>query len=359
MTERLRLLLKPAALLYRAIVQFRNLGFEKKVLKSWQAPLPVVSIGNITAGGTGKTPLADWIIRYYRSLGEKPALLSRGYGRITKGVRLVSDGKDILLGSREAGDEVAMLAAKNPGLIAVVAEKRKQGAEFILGHFGDRCPSVLILDDAFQHRQVARNLDIVVINAGERYFDAEMLPAGRLREPRENIVRADLAVLNKITDRTVADAIAGDLGKKGVPAVRARTVAGELKPFPGALLQDGTRGIEACYAFAGIGAPEGFLDTLKEKGLQVGAYRFFRDHEPYTHEKLVPILQEAREKGLRPVTTEKDYFRLLDMPELCLTLAAHGCCYLNILMEITEGRETLEAMLQSVLSTQENRKTTP
>lgn len=349
MSNPLSPLLKPAAALYRTVVRMRNLGFEKKLFKTWKAPLPVVSIGNISAGGTGKTPLADWIINYCLSVGSEPALLSRGYGRTTKGVQLVSDGQRILLDSREAGDETSMLAARNPGIIVVVAEKRKEGVEFILKRFGTRMPSLIILDDAFQHRQIARDLDIVIINAAEPYCNARMLPEGRLREPLENIRRAGLIVLNKITDRNAADAIACDLKKTGIPVVLAKTEAGELVPFGEDAGERNMNGIRA-FAFAGIGSPEGFLGSLKEKGIQVEAHRFFRDHEPYTGDKLLPILLEAEKKGLSLVTTEKDYFRLLSEHELTATLSVLPCYYLKISTRFLEGEEILASMLNEIIS---------
>lgn len=348
MTEGLRMLLGPAAMLYKSIVQTRNRCFEHGLLKAWHAPFPVVSIGNITAGGTGKTPLAHWIINYYRSTGQKPALLSRGYGRSTKGVVVVSDGLALLRNSREAGDETAMLAAKNPGIIVVAAERRKEGAALIAEHFSGRIPSVLVLDDAFQHRQIARDLDIVVINAAERYFDAAMLPQGRLREPLANISRADLAVLTKITDKSVADTIAGDLKGYGIPVVQSRTSAGALVPFRTGALKKNLYGCRV-LAFAGIGSPEGFISSLEEKGAVVASHRFYRDHEPYTREKLLPLLEEARKKELIPVTTEKDYYRMLCEPWLAGLMGEYPLYFLEISIEFIEGRDMLEAMLQKAI----------
>ncbi|MCF8383985.1 MAG: tetraacyldisaccharide 4'-kinase [Chlorobium sp.] len=348
MSDTLDFLRKPAALLYREVIRLRNLAFECGFLKTWHAPLPVISIGNITAGGTGKTPLADWIIGYYRSIGQTPALLSRGYGRSTKGVVMVADGRRILCGSREAGDEPLMLAAKNPGTITVVAEKRKEGVKFILERFREQPPSVIILDDAFQHRQIARDLDIVVINAGEAYFNAGMLPEGRLREPLANIRRAGLVVLNKITDRKIADAIAIDLKKTGIPIVEARTEAAELAPFGADMCAENTAGMRM-LAFAGIGSPEGFLLSLQERGIRVEAHRFFRDHEPYSREKLLPILLEAEKKSLSLVTTEKDYYRLLGEHELMAILSVRPCYYLKIRTEFVKGRETLETLLKAAI----------
>ncbi|MGB8247076.1 MAG: tetraacyldisaccharide 4'-kinase [Chlorobium sp.] len=348
MSEGPNFLHKTAALLYRVVTGLRNSAFERGVLKTWHAPLPVVSIGNITAGGTGKTPLADWIIGYYRSIGETPALLSRGYGRSSKGVLLVADTRRILCGSREAGDEPLMLAAKNPGTITVVAEKRKEGVEFILKRFKGQLPSVIILDDAFQHRQIARDLDIVVINAAEAYFDARMLPEGRLREPLANIRRAGLLVLSKINDRKTADAIALDLKKTGIPVVEARTAADELVAFGTAAAAENTSGMRA-LAFAGIGAPGGFLLSLRERGIEVDSHRFFRDHEPYSKEKLIPMLLEAEQRSLSLVTTEKDYYRLLGEHEIMAMLSVRPCYYLKIRTEFIEGKETLETMLKAAI----------
>lgn len=348
MTEKMRLLLKPLALLYRGIVLIRNFGFDRKLLRSWPSPLPVVSIGNVSVGGTGKTPLADWIVRYYLSIGEKPALISRGYGRSTKGVQLVSDGKHIACSSREAGDETFMLAARNPGIIVVAAEKRRKGVEFILHRFPDSLPSVIVLDDAFQHRQIDRNIDIVVINAGEWRSGEKLLPEGRLRESERNVARADLIVLSKITERKKAEETALDLKRFGVPVVLTRTATGDLLPFTesgGSGEKPADRGV---LAFAGIGSPEGFLKSLREKGVTIEAHRFFRDHEPYSPAKLRSLVQEAEEKGLALVTTEKDYFRLLGTPDLFGMLAERNCRYLRVHTVFIEGREIIETMLRSV-----------
>ena len=194
------LLLRPFALIYLSVAQLRNAIFDRKLFKSWRSPIPVVSIGNLSAGGTGKTPLVDLVVKYYLSIGCKPAIISRGYQRESKGVQLVSDGQKIILSSREAGDETAMLAWNNPDAIVVVSEKRKDAVTYIANRFAQRLPGVIILDDAFQHRAIQRNLDIAVINTSEPFKKAKMLPEGRLREPLKNLSRANLIILNKITD---------------------------------------------------------------------------------------------------------------------------------------------------------------
>ncbi len=346
------ILLRPAAMLYRSIVQLRNTLFDRKLFKSWKSPIPVVSIGNLSAGGTGKTPLVDWVVKYYLSIGCKPAIVSRGYLRESKGVQLVSDGQKILRSSKEAGDETAMLAWNNPDAIVIVAKKREDAVTYISKHFAQRPPAVIILDDAFQHRQIDRALNIAIINAEEPFLKAKMLPEGRLREPLKNLSRADLIVLNKITDQEKADAILKELEKNGRPIVKARLKIGELICFSGeSCTSDEVLVAENlnALAFAGIASPESFLESLTKEGINIGAHRFFHDHEPYSVKKLRSVRREAEAKGLSLITTEKDYFRMLGRPELIRILATMHCYYLKIETEIFEGKETMQSMLKAVI----------
>ncbi|MEI7694793.1 MAG: tetraacyldisaccharide 4'-kinase [Chlorobium sp.] len=350
------ILLRPFAILYSCIVQLRNTLFNRGLFRVWKSPIPVVSIGNLSAGGTGKTPLVDWVVKYYLSIGCKPAIVSRGYLRESKGVQLVSDGQKIWLSSREAGDETAMLAWNNPEAIVMVANKRKKAVMEIAKRFTQRGPSVIILDDAFQHRQIDRVLNIAIINAAEPFVKAKMLPEGHLREPLKNLSRADLILLNKITDREQATSIIKELEKTGRPIVQARLKNGELVCFSGefqtadeAILQKNLNFL----AFAGIATPESFLNSLTKEGINVAAHRFFRDHEPYSAKKLHAVRREAEEKGLSIVTTEKDYFRMLGRPELIRLITTRPCYYLKIEPDIFEGEATLKSMLQAVVGKQE------
>ena len=345
MPERLAsILLAPAGLLYGLVMSARNALYGHGILEAWRSPLPVVSVGNITTGGTGKTPLVDWIVKCYHTHGKKTAIISRGYGRLTKGPLLVSDGSGILPGSRDAGDETAMLAARNPSTIVIVAEKRRDGVELLMREFAGRLPDVIVLDDAFQHRAIARDLDIVVINAGEPFGGGRVLPAGRLREPLRGLRRADLFILNKITDERKVAGIMAVLQPLGKPVVCARVRAGGL------IAAGSERGIRdgekiRALAFAGIGAPEGFLHSLGEAGVEVVASRFFRDHQPYTQESVRAITAESQRLGLVPVTTEKDWFRIMDDRELAVMLIQAGCRYLPIEPDLYEGKSVLEKML--------------
>lgn len=348
-------LLRPLGLLYKGIVQSRNTLFDWRVLRSWKSPVPVVSIGNLSVGGTGKTPIVDWITKYYLSVGVRPALISRGYRRESKGVQLVSDGRKILLGSRESGDETAMLAWNNQDAVVLVAEKRKKGVRRLVRQFREQLPAVIILDDAFQHRQIERELNIAVINAEEPYFDARMMPEGRLREPMANLERADLVILNKIANAEKAAPIVADLEKKGKKVVQARLKTAELVCMSGAFCtqEEAVRKQSiSAFAFAGIARPEGFIESLQQEGIHVADYTFFKDHEPYTERMLRKIERKASEQGLSLVTTEKDYFRLLGRPELIRILTSRPCYYLRIGIDFFAGRETLVTMLDSVVGRQ-------
>lgn len=346
------ILLRPAALSYHVVVQLRNALFDHRLFKAWKSPVPVVAIGNLSAGGTGKTPLVDWIVKYYLSIGCKPAIVSRGYRRESKGVQLVSDGQNILLSSKEAGDETAMLAWNNPNAIVMVANKRKDAVTALAKRFAKRLPSVIILDDAFQHRQIQRDLNIALINTSEPFFKAKMLPEGRLREPLKNLKRADLVILNKISDPKKADAIEKQVEKNGLPIIKARLKTAELVCISGAFTTSeearSMKNINA-FAFAGISSPESFLESLRQEGVTIAAHRFFGDHEPYSVKKLQAIRREAEAKGLSLITTEKDYFRILGYPELIRIITAGPCYYLKIETDIIEGKERLQEMLRKAV----------
>jgi len=346
------ILLAPAGLLYGVIMSVRNALYDSGLFRSWRSPIPVISVGNITTGGTGKTPLTDWIVKFYHRCGKKTAIVSRGYGRSTKGPLLVSDGKTLLVGSREAGDEVAMLAARNPASIVVVAENRREGVELILRELAGSLPEVIVLDDAFQHRRIARDLDIVVINAEEPFGRGRMLPAGRLREPLRGLRRADLIILNKVTDEHEAHGIVEKLKPAGKPVILSRTRPGKLVPVDSETAAGGEKieeGPLRALAFAGIAAPDGFVRTLGDANVQVVKSSFFRDHQPFTADSLRSVVSDSKRLGLIPVTTEKDWFRIRDDRELRRILEGSGCRFLQIEPDLSEGSSLLEKMLRDLL----------
>jgi tetraacyldisaccharide 4'-kinase len=341
-------LLRPVGAIYGVAMSLRNWFYDRGIFKSWCSPIPVVSVGNITTGGTGKTPLVDWIVKFYAASGISTAIVSRGYGRRTKGVQLVSDGRRQLLGSRDAGDETAMLAARNRGTIVIVAEKRVEGVQFLMREFAGQLPGVIVLDDAFQHRKIARDLDIVVVNASAPQELDAMLPAGRLREPLSGLHRADLVILSKITGETQTAPLLARLERFGKPVLRSRIKPGKLVKVDGTQNAASESSVKT-LAFAGIGAPAGFLHSLEDAGVKIGVTKFFRDHEPYTEAAVRSIVAESTKKGLVPVTTEKDWFRIADEPSLAGMLAEAGCRYLPIEPEFIDGTVELEKQLLAVV----------
>jgi tetraacyldisaccharide 4'-kinase len=254
---------------------------------------PVISIGNIAAGGRGKTPFAASVARMLVDLGERPAILSRGYARTDPrdGVVVVRDAEGIRADVARAGDEPFMLARQVPGAIVAVSPDRYLAGRLAEHHLG---ATVHVLDDGFQHFQVDRDIDIVLVTAED--LTAETFPRGRLREPPDVLVAADAIVA--LDDAEVPPGHA--------PVFRARRRIGRIvfagpSPTPAPVL-----------ALAGIADPAGFFTTLRETGLEVAATRAFRDHHPYTPHDVARIFDEAAARGAGSVvTTEKDYVRLL------------------------------------------------
>ena len=185
-------LLLPFSWLFRVGVRLRNMAFDHAWLITRELPCPVISVGNLTVGGTGKTPMVIYLAEKIQKMGFKPAILSRGYRRKGKGTTIVSDGRKPPLDYTESGDEPALMAQRLPKIPIVVDEIRFRGGTHLVRKFD---PDVVILDDGFQHRWLHRDLDIVLMDAASPFSDGKMLPAGRLREPPKNLKRADLVAI--------------------------------------------------------------------------------------------------------------------------------------------------------------------
>ncbi len=263
---------------------------------------PVVSVGNLSVGGTGKTPcvaaLAAWLV----AQGERPAILSRGYARQVRrrGVTVVSDGSRLLCDVRHAGDEPMMLAQAVPGAVVVVCGDRYEAglaAERTLG------ATVHVLDDGFQHVQLARDLDIVVTPSGELARE-HVLPKGRLREPLSALTRASLLVVVGATDaQAQAEARA-----VGVP----RAVGATRRLGVPVTVHDGVPEQGATVvAMAGIGQPAQFEEGLRTAGWQVADVCVFGDHHWYSDQDLVDVARRVRAaQAWGVLTTDKDAVRL-------------------------------------------------
>lgn len=299
----LKLLLAPFALLYGTALRIRALLYRTGILVTRRLPCPVISIGNLTVGGTGKTPVTILLARELQHRGCRVAVLSRGYGGSLEGqVAVVSDGASLLLGPEQAGDEPCLLARSVPGLIVVIGSDRYQAGLMALERFR---PDLLLLDDGFQHIQLHRDLNILLLDATRPFGNGWTLPLGMLREPRTALERADLALFTRCHGTETLPALA-------LPASRSyhRLAGFQLVATGGTVpleqLQQGR-----ITAFAGIAEPSAFFESLRQIGITPVATLGLPDHEPYHAAGLQQL--EALVASTEPdwlITTEKDGIKL-------------------------------------------------
>ncbi|MBR9977762.1 MAG: tetraacyldisaccharide 4'-kinase [Bacteroidetes bacterium] len=298
--------------LYGTAVTLRNQAYENGLLRVARASVPVISVGNITVGGSGKTPVVEYLLHHLLRNGCRAAVITRGYRRETRGTVLVSDGRDHIVTARQGGDEAVQIAAKFSGLVVIADENRVRGARKASSDFDI---DVIILDDAYQHRALHRDLDIVVIDAIEHLYTQRLLPAGRLREPLESLRRADLILLSKCEPTIdVAQAQRSLSAFTNVPVFATRYVPLRICQ----LASDDTSSADALRAmklgvFCGIALPEGFHRTLQGLGLHTVFTRDFPDHHWYDGEDIDALLVGGETTGVQAwITTEKDAVRLKD-----------------------------------------------
>jgi tetraacyldisaccharide 4'-kinase len=297
----------PAAA-FRAVVRLRNAWYERPGTIR-HASIPVISIGNLAVGGTGKTPLVAWIARRLGANGVVPAVVSRGYGGTAgPGPVVVSTGEGPRVPARICGDEPHLLARTLPGTIVVVGADRVEGARAAAAAGA----GVILLDDGFQHRRLARDLDIVLLDGRLPFDGGRLLPAGRLREPPSSLKRASLVVLTRLGERDDPSAtetavraaeFRGPIVRAGHRGAGFFGVSGEARPAPASAL-----------AFCGIGDPGLFRADLEAAGVRVLGFRVYGDHHDYSVAAWDALRDEATRAGISLVTTEKDLSRLQSLP---------------------------------------------
>ena len=285
-----------AGWLYGKVVDLRNSLYDRGVFKSHSLGARTISIGNITTGGTGKTPLVALIAEILAANGERVCILTRGYGRKSTGRVLVSDGERVLVDALQGGDEPVELARKLIGKAIVVADAdRVAAAKWASKKFG---VTAFVLDDAFQHRRAKRDLDIVCIDATK--------PFGFLREPLRNLSRADAMVLTRADMIGRADLVEQLRSRNRDAALfqveyRLRSLA-SIHP------------ISEAFAFCGVGNPRAFFSMLEREGLKTKNSIAFRDHHNYTQADIDRVESKALESGCRAlITTVKDFVKVEDL----------------------------------------------
>jgi tetraacyldisaccharide 4'-kinase len=314
--------LSPLAALYGAGVGARLALYRAGLLHVRRAARPVVSVGNVAAGGTGKTPFIRWLAGELLTRGERPAILTRGYRRESHGLVVVSDGAGTLAAVAASGDEPSVLARALPRVPVIVHARRLHAAERALEIASD--VSIFLLDDGFSHVGLFRNVDIVLLDASAPDAGGALLPAGRLREPLAALARADLIIITRSeqADPAAAAALAARHAP-GVPVFRAVTeIIGIHGPHGEAVPAPDLKGA-SLVAVAGLARPEVFASTLRSLEIEPRAFLAFRDHVRYGAAEIGRIVRAAAEsEASAVVTTEKDAVKLESVcPLPCFVVA--------------------------------------
>lgn len=292
-------LLWPLTLPYGAAAHLRARAYRKRILKQKRLEGTVISVGNLTVGGTGKTPMVLWIAERLLAEGKRVGILTRGYGG-----KSLAAGPDDLPGDNSTSDEVQLLKARLGDRVAfgVGADRFERGREL-----ARRGVEWFVLDDGFQHLQLARDADIVLIDATNPFGGGHVLPAGHLREPRTALARADVIVITRSHHAPAVEAAVRRDSDAPIFYARAELDA-VFAPFHPHLTEQEARK-RKLFAFCGIGNPSAFVADLRDWGFQVAGHRFFPDHHRYTARDIAEIEGDARAAGADGVIcTEKDCF---------------------------------------------------
>ncbi|HEX5481371.1 MAG TPA: tetraacyldisaccharide 4'-kinase [Terriglobia bacterium] len=302
--------LQVLAALYGRVAAMRAEAYRRGWLKSRRLNQPVISVGNLTTGGTGKTPLAASIAKLLLARGFKPSILTRGYRR-RRGPSLLAlaPASGRAPDPRQTGDEPALLAAVLPEVPIVICADRYRAGKYAEEHFG---VNVHLLDDGFQHLQLARDLDIVALDATQEIADQAILPAGRQREPATALKRAQIIVLTR--SDLASPAKVAQLESQvleihpGIPIFRSVTkLCGFVGIRTGSRLPPDALEGRRVYAFCGVGNPGAFFTSLRRWGMAVAGEQIFADHHVYTDREVAHLVLNASARGsARLVTTEKD-----------------------------------------------------
>jgi tetraacyldisaccharide 4'-kinase len=307
--------MNPLASIFGAGVRAKNTLYDRHLFRSRGLQGPVISVGNLSLGGSGKTPFVILLGELLKARGIQFDILSRGYGRQTRGVALV----DPLGGSQEFGDE-PLLLARRLGVPVIVGERRHEAGVFAEQKFG---PQFHLLDDGFQHRALARNFDIVLLTPDDA--QDRLLPAGRLREPLSSLCRADAVVLSQ------------DDSPEYVP--RKDQLVWQVRR--GILPQDVP---SRPAVFCGIARPRKFVSQLRAAGIEPAAEKFYRDHHAYTEGDVRELLEMRERSGAGGfVTTEKDAINLGQHIERLRPLSV-----IRVQMELMDAANAVDTVLSVI-----------
>ena len=346
--------LKGLSYLFLAVVSIRYFLYRTGLLRRYPLGTQVISIGNVTAGGTGKTPVTEIFARTLAAEGRKVAILSRGYRRkeapwwqrlftqVIEKPLVVSDGRRVLLDSATGGDEPYMLASNLPGVAVVVDRNRVKAGRYAVNRLG--CDT-LILDDGFQYQKLKHSIEVVLVDSTNPFGNGNLLPRGILREPVRNLKRADIIFLTKC--RGDVSAVKEEIRRYNTTAeiVECNHTPKVMKDvwsreeFPLDWLRDKT----VC-TLSGIASPKGFENSLRHLGAKVVWCERYADHHRYDASEVLYALNRTADMGADAlVTTEKDAVRF---PRL--ETAPVKCLYLRIAIEILVGGESFTQLINRI-----------
>jgi tetraacyldisaccharide 4'-kinase len=343
------LALTPFSVAYGLGVRLRNRLYRSGGLKTYDVGAPVISVGNLTTGGTGKTPLVKWLATHLADGRRRVCVLTRGYGRNSSGRIVVADNTSLLSNADEAGDEPFLLAQELQGRAAVICDaNRVAAAEWAIKNL---CTEVFILDDAFQHQRIRREFNILAVDATDPWGNGKLLPAGSLREPISQLARADCIVITRGDEPDASRRVRGEI----------ESCANRIPIFTSRMTLTGTRFLSehadeafedrqsAVAAFCAIGNPQSFFSLLRREGLNAVHTRAFRDHHLYTQADVDGIVTEAASYGATAVvTTAKDAVKLVGLD------FALPCLVIDIAIQIDDEREFLDHVNRAVQKAEMN-----
>jgi tetraacyldisaccharide 4'-kinase len=308
----LRAIATLAACFYDKVITLRNLLFDRGVLRIRRLNCPVISVGNLTMGGTGKTPMVVWLASLFSKEGYRVGIVSRGYGGVESSrVTVVSDGENVLAEQGISGDEPLMLARRLQGIPVLCSSKRAEAAKAAIEKFN--C-NALILDDGFQHRYLARDLDIVMLDSRNPFGSGKVFPRGTLREKSAALVRAQVLVLSRFDQSEEAEENCHNLRRQWPDKAVVTATHRAVRIF--SAVDHGERPLTSLTevrlaAFAGIARPDDFFQSIQNLGARLVYTAAFPDHYPLTSDLLASLVREA--SNVSPelwLTTEKDWVRL-------------------------------------------------
>jgi tetraacyldisaccharide 4'-kinase len=362
--DALRWVLRGLSHVYRGLVQTRLALYRKRLYREHSLGCPVVSVGNITVGGTGKTPVVELLARELTAGGRKVAILSRGYKSVPKPLarrildkilfrkaiftpRIVSDGQSLLLDSRTAGDEPFMLANNLRGVVVLVDRDRVKSGLYAIENFGS---NVLLLDDGYQYVRLDHRIEIALIDRQAPFGNEHMLPRGTLREPPENLRRATHILLTKCTGADNSELVARIRKHNRTAEIIETThhgrhlrnlMTGEVKPL------DFLQGLRV-GSLCGIAAPDSFEGALRNLGAKIEVSKTYTDHHRYTTKEIESFIARCARRDLDAIlTTEKDAVRIPRILDAAVPLY-----YLRVEIEILKGHESWRRLVSRLTERQ-------